>query len=179
MPDYVTRDELNARLAPLGDVVTRAELAASLSPLAEIRSLLAKDIDRLHQGQQTLFDKIDETRTAITDRQDVANHRTSKNEEAVSTIATIVASIKQHGCDEKKEHNLVIDTLRRSGAWLTPGAMIAETDEHDEHRAKTFLKKHKTKAIGGGLVGIGVLLPHIWEGIHQLIHWATNVPIGK
>lgn len=132
----------------MGGFVTRAELAGRLEPLAEIRGMLRDDMRRLHEGQAAISAQVAEMDERITSRQDQANHRTEKAEEAVSEVRDTVMHIDQHGCSNLVPHKAAIGALEAAGVTQAAGA---------------WKPTSKQVGIGAGLVGGGAVFVKLIE----------------
>jgi hypothetical protein len=162
----------------LSQFVTRAEL----QPLAEIRTMLRDDLLRLHEGQTRLSTQMQSMETAITERMDEANHRTTKLEEKldlteieVQETRDTVKTVLEDGCRQRLNHVQAMTTLARVGAL--EGLVGQPTAE----REQPFLHTHGRKAaVAGGIglsgFGLGVLWPHVGPVLDWLIHVFVKAP---
>jgi len=161
--------------------VTRPELATALAPLAEIRGRLWTDLDRLHAGQEHMHTEL----RALVIQVTAANGRTGEIEatlqgacERLGEIGQIAQAaqaeataghadalwVKEHGCAKLESHEDAVVQLVEAGV-LPEGRVLAM----DESRFPR-LRKHAPKAaVGGGLVALGALLPHLLEWVKWLV----------
>jgi hypothetical protein len=133
--------------------VTMDNFTQVLDLLKENREIIREQVDKL---SEQLTSGIGE----ITGRQDIANGRMVKAEEQIQEIRDEVDEILMEGCHQKEKHIEAITTLAEVGA-LEESALIPNW------------KRAKKIGIGGGLVGIGVLMPHIWDAIHWIFDHFT------
>lgn len=149
--------------------VTRSEFVTSMKPMEEIRERLWVEIDRLHASQTTML----QTLTEVRDQVKLSNGRTAKLEERFEVVESEIVEArdaavdtKLNGCDQLHRHHDQLSTLAQVG--VVGGA---------EGFAPTSLRRHAPKvAAGGGLVGLGLLLPHVWEMLDTLWHWVRSLP---
>jgi NAD/NADP transhydrogenase alpha subunit len=132
----------------LGEFVTRAELAGRLEPLAEIRGMLRDDMRRLHEGQAGISAQVTEMEERITSRQDAANHRTEKAEEAVRSVQETVTHIDLHGCSNLVPHKAALGALEAAGLTQTAGG---------------WKPTRKQVGIGAGLAASGAIVVKLIE----------------
>jgi hypothetical protein len=112
----------------------------------------------------------------ITTRQDIANGRTDKAEAAIEAVKKEVGQILTEGCDQKHKHASDVALLRGSGAVLPYEETPLVRDPIPYMGTPDTRKKLAKRAgIGGGLVGVGVLLPHVVTGVHWVLDHFTLV----
>ena len=159
----------------MSDFVSQREFDRTLRLLEEVRQDIKRDVAAL-SGQ------LQDTKEAITERQDEANGRTSKNEVAVaavtkqleavvtqvSVVQKTVSSIQMAGCNEKRRHAEMLATMAAAG-------IVPDTGDLVEGAATSWHKPAKQAGIAGGLVGLGALAPHIWGWLHDLAHLIAGV----
>ena len=163
--------------------VGRQEWGGTLGLLEEIRLDIKDDIKELKRGQSDLSRQLAETDRRITSRQEVANGRTTTNEQAVAAavkqveavseqveaVQKIVASIKKNGCEQKEKHVEVSDALVAAG-------VVPDTSEVIEGAAPGATRWTRHHKAGLGVVGIsglglGALLPHVGP----FLHWVATL----
>ena len=98
-----------------GDYVTQRQFDGTMRLLEEIRGDIKGDVAEL---REVVLD----TKREITDRQDIANGRTSKNELAVfaakaqlEAVQATVTHIDSHGCNRIDTHAAALGALRAVG----------------------------------------------------------------
>lgn len=159
----------------MSQFVTRDELTAHLAPLGEIRSMLREDIRYLREGQTGLSEQMREMDTRIVGRMDTANGRTAKLEAQLvaqdesaegdrmhlQSVEKTATAILVDGCHQGRRHIEAMRTLVAAG--VVPQADGSIELPLEDSPLGTLIQRHgKKAAVGGGLVGIGVLLPHVW-----------------
>ena len=150
MTDFVTRDELDGRLEPLG----------------EIRDMLRDSIEDLKRGQSRLQNEVENTRREIngrldgqTERMDVANGRTTKNEESIRRLAA-------EGCGRRASHEEILNALAAAGVAPTVAEAGPTTPRWKQVKAPVLL---------GSGAAFGALLPHLLEGVHKVLDWLQAI----
>ncbi|HUT91585.1 MAG TPA: hypothetical protein VMY37_18955 [Thermoguttaceae bacterium] len=98
-----------------GDYVTQVQFSGTMTLLQEIRTDIKGDVADLREV-------VIDMKKEITDRQDIANGRTSKNELAVSAakaqleaVQATVTHIDSHGCNRIETHTTALGALRAAG----------------------------------------------------------------
>ncbi len=146
----------------VGEIVTREELTQVLGFQRELRDGLHQRITTVAEMVTGLGEQMKAGFESVTERQDKANGRTAKAEEAIEAVAA-------HGCANYPRHVEMIEALAAAGVVPSPGA--ASPVE------RAWTKRPAAKVgLGGALLGIGSLLPHLWSGLHWLAHLLTGVP---
>jgi hypothetical protein len=148
MRHWPQTEDMNMDPSEMGRFVTRDELAGRLEPLAEIRGMLRDDIKVLHAGQASISAQITEMDERITSRQDDANHRTEKAEEAVSAVQATVTHIDINGCRNLIPHKAAIGALEAAGVTADGGR---------------WKPTPKQVGIGAGLAGAGAVAMKLIE----------------
>jgi hypothetical protein len=146
--------------------VSQASFHDVLAFQLELRNMIRDDIGRLSGQLADVGDK-------ITDRQDVANGRVLTTEKTVAALVTEVGTVKstvekisKDGCSQKVKHAQELATLMiRQG--VVPVGDLGD-DPSPFPFGWTKQQTVRRVGIGGGLVGIGVLLPDIFRGLHWL-----------
>lgn len=168
--------------------VTRDEFHSTLKLLEEIRVDIKGDIKDLKRGQDDLSQQLDDTKREITERQDIANGRTTKNEAAVlaateqveavaqqvETVQAIVSSIKRNGCEQKDKHVEVIDALAAAGIVPDTSEVLETAPPHGPRWTRTH--KAGLGVVGIGGLGLGALLPHLGPALHWLLTLLEGSP---
>ncbi len=159
-----------------GGFVTQKEFDRTLIFLEEIRQDIKGDVAALSA-------QLAETKTEITERQDIANGRTSKNELAVvaatrqveavaqqvGTVQATVSAIQTSGCQRAERHQKMVSALAQAGVVADTGELL------DVAEASRWTKKHLA-GVGLGGLGLGVLAPHLCPAVHWLVHLVTGTP---
>ena len=159
--------------------VTQREFDRTLGLLEEIRVDIKGDVAKL--STQLLA-----TKTEITSRQDLANGRTSKNEAAVAsaaehlaavaeqlkTVQSTVTTIERDGCKQKQQHTHMLTALASAGVVPDTGEIRLDVEP-----PATGWRRHAGKgAWATAGAGVAVLLPHVWSGLHWILHHLVATP---
>jgi hypothetical protein len=155
-----------------GGFVTQGEFSRTLAFLEEIRTDIKGDV-------AALSSQLTQTKVEITDRQDIANGRTSKNETAVRTAAAQVAAvsaqieavqrtvstIQEKGCSRGDRHMKILSALAEAGVAPDTGEIVGEEVEP----LPTAWRRHGKKGLWAGAgAALAVLLPHLVSFLHWL-----------
>lgn len=157
------------------DFITAREWGNALTFLKEFREDIKGDVAKLSS-------QLTDTKTEITRRQDTANGKLIKHDEAILALnASVldtrkqVAQIMAEGCAKEKEHEKVLGALAQVG-------VTSDTCEMNPAREPvTKWQQHRGK-VGWGAVGAGgatgalILLPHVWNALHWVLHHLTVTP---
>lgn len=135
-----------------GDYVTQVQFQGTMALLQEIRADIKGDVADVHQDLLLM-------KKEITDRQDEANHRTDKNEEAVlaakvqiEVVQATVTRIAKHGCENLAPHKAALGALEAAG--VTPSS-------------SGWKPTPRQIGVGAGLAGAGALVFKLAEVVHQ------------
>ena len=146
------------------EYVSQAQFGQTMSLLTEMRTDLRMRMD-------DLGDQLEAGVAQITTRQDEANHRTL-------TLEAAVTEIHDRGCATYDRHKKMAALIaaREPERRIEP---LQDDPVYSEElapfsRLQPLSPRVKRIAIGGGLLasgaGLNALMPHVWEGLHWLVH---------
>jgi hypothetical protein len=150
-----------------------------LELLKENREVLRTQISSVTEQMTGLSTQLDQGVAKITDRQDIANGRTSKNEAAIAVLGddikvtqAQVAHLEAHGCRNLAPHKSAIGALAAAG--VVPDTM----EILDRPESLQWTTAHRARAVGIGIggLGLGVLAPHVGPFLHWIAHILTGAP---
>jgi len=184
--DFVTRNELD------GAFRTRFE------PLGEIRDMLRDSIGQLRDGQDRLSDQVAAMDVRITTRMDEANHRTTRNEDAVDAatrqvaevqrtmnentkdvsglsqaveaVQTTATHIDQFGCQHGAQHEKVLTVLTQAG-------YVPEMNDLPDAPKRLNWTKREKKVAGIAAL-IAVVSPVLIKLIELISVWLQHTSLA-
>ena len=165
----------------------------------DVLTLLAENREVARQQLAGISNQLAEVGRQITTRQDRQNGRMGDAEESIADLRTDVgvvkvqvASVKTEvdeiltkGCHKRTEHVKELSEALLLRRTAFPGIDLGAGDAPQEPTQFLGLgwakpRTLKRVGVGGGLVGFGVLLPHIINGVHWLIeHFTYVAPTAK
>ena len=151
--------------------VSQETLNTVLDLLKENRDVVREQIKVIGVKVDDLSDQLTEAATQITTRQDMTNGRVSRAETAIDNMKKEVDQILTEGCDQKHKHAQDVALLRGSGAlpvYEEEPALVRSPIPYmgDPESRRRLVRK---AGIGGGLVGLGLLIPHLVDGLHWVL----------
>lgn len=193
MSDFVTRAELNGRF---GDQSTiRDMLREHIALLQQGQADLSHQVYGMEKEIVARMDEANHRTSTLegdlrglSDRIDTQDALLSDGKTAMKEIGAHVLSIERNGCDQKRAHEGALKLLAEAGAGPSDGDQgvdaidgTIDDDNRSSRPARVWVRKHGRKAaVASGLFGLGagvtVIMPHVWAGLHWLIHLLSRTP---